>query len=233
MGDAKSNSKATYLKPIRAKYIIRSVCLFLIAYGLLMAPWPGLATAYTKAYRASAAFMFKSFGSKGVVLFRQSSDTKNDVEMLFFHRDRVDPDGQLVPLGRIPHNTRYYGYMPTAFLIALVLATPIPLKRKGRALFWAMVIIHALLVLKLVVWVLFGFSHKQVSVLVLSPFWNRVFVLAADIFLQNLTFALIVSFSIWILVTFRREDWPWILMQKMAPSKTLSRTKFSRGEQSC
>jgi hypothetical protein len=90
-----------------------------------------------------------------------------------------------------------------------------------RALFWGMILIHVFLVSKLAIWVLYGFNHEQISLFVLSPFWKQILSLTVNVFLQNLTFRLIVSFFIWILVTFRRKDWPGILMQKNARPKKI------------
>jgi len=224
MGDTKSKSSRTHSKLIDAKGVIRFFCLFLLFYGLLIAPWPGLPAAYTKSYRAAAGFLFKSFGSKGVVRFHQQTDDKSKIKILFYRRDRVYPDGQMIPLGSIGHSSRLGGYIPTAFTFALIMATPISWRRRGRALFWGMILIHVFLVSKLAIWVLYGFNHEQISLLVLSPFWKRVLSLTVNVFLRNLTFRLIVSFFIWILVTFRRKDWPRILMQKNARPETISKT---------
>jgi hypothetical protein len=232
MGDANSNGKKTGLKPIQAKGVIKFLCLFVLVYGLAMAPWPGLANAYARLYRAGAACLFKSFGSKGITLFFQSKDNEQEIKMFFYRRDRRGPDGLPVLLARLAHDTRGHGYMPTVFLIALILATPLGWKPRGWALFWAMIIIHLVIVLRLWIWVLYGFGDQRLSLLVLSPFWKRLLVFTVDFFLENLSFRLIVSVFIWILVCFGREHWRGILgPKKQAPRNKQNAAIRSRHKQ--
>ncbi|MHC4477266.1 MAG: hypothetical protein ACYTEL_16590 [Planctomycetota bacterium] len=228
MGDTKSNDNDTSFGPIGVKGVVTFLCVFLLVYLLLMAPWPGLAAAYSSVYRAVGARLFKSYGSDGMVLFAPSKENEQEIRMLFYRRDRIGPDGLPVLLARIAHNTRRHGYMPTAFLIALVLTTPVGWKRRGWALLWAMIIIHAIIILRLWIWFVYGFSDARVSLLVLSPFWARVLALTVDFFLKNLSFRLIVCVFIWILVAFRRADWQRILAGNSAAAKSKPPPKNSK-----
>ncbi|MBW8038986.1 MAG: hypothetical protein FVQ85_03195 [Planctomycetes bacterium] len=220
MGNIKSNTETVLFKLIQPKQVIRFLCLFVFVYLLLMAPWPGLKAAYSKSYKAGSAFLFKSFGAKGIVRFRQQSDPGNDINIIFYNRDHIGRDGKMVAVGNIPYNSRRYGFIFTAFLTALILATPLSWRRKGRALFGGFFLIHCFIVLILGMWILYGFNKESLSLFVLNPFWNRVFLLAIDVFVRNLTFGLIVSVFIWILVSFRREDLTKFLIREKNPSKS-------------
>jgi len=219
MGDAKANIDTTSLMSIQTKHVIGFFCVFVVIYGLLMVPWPGLGAAYSKLYRAGTAFLFGAFGPEGVVRFELASDGKYDMKIVFYSQDKMSPDGKMVPVGFTHHNSRRDGYVYVAFLTALTLATPIPWRRKGWALFWGMILIHGFIVCKLAIWILYGLSKEPLSLLVLSPFWKQVLLLTIDVFVRNLTFGFIVSVFIWIFVSFRREDWSRILMQKKDSSK--------------
>jgi hypothetical protein len=115
------------------------------------------------------------------------------------------------------HSSRRTGYIFIAFLTALIVATPIGWRRRGWALFWGMILIHGFIIFILAAWILRGFNNEVVSLLVLSPFWQRVLLLTVFMFVHNLTFGLIVCVFIWLLVSFRREDWSRILAQKKSP----------------
>jgi len=184
-----------------------------------MAPWPGLRSVYLEFYKAGAVLVFKSFESIGVVRLDQPTDVEYDMKIVFYDRDQAGPDGKMVPVGFIHHNSRRTGYIYVAFLTGLILATPIPWRRKGWALFWGMILIHGFIIFNLAVWVLHGFNKESLSLLALNPFWQKALLLTVHMFIRNLTFGFIVCVFIWILVSFRRRDWVKIV------SKTKIRQK--------
>lgn len=219
MGDAKSNTDKTSSKLTGVKQVIKFFCLFLLVYVLLMVPWPGFGAGYSKFYRAAGTFLFGSFGRKGVVCFYPLSDGEYDVKIVFYNRDQVAPDGKMIPCGHIRHNSRLAGYIYAAFVVALILATPIPLRRRVRALFWGLILIHCFIVFKLAIWILYGFNQEPSPLIVLNKFWQQALLITVNVFVHNLTFGFIVSFIIWILVSFRREDWGGFFIQKKDLSK--------------
>ena len=206
MGNTKSSTDAACVKLITPKGIIRFFCLFLLVFGLLMAPWPRLGRAYTRFYSTGAAFLFGSFGSTGIVRFEPLSDGEYDINVTLYNRARASPDGNIVGI-QTRHNSRLAGYIYVAFLTALILATPIPWRRKGWALFWGIILIHGLVASKLALRILHAFNNKPLSMFALNPFCKRVLSITHQAFAVNVTFGFIVCVFIWILVSFRRRDW--------------------------
>jgi hypothetical protein len=100
--------------------------------------------------------------------------------------------------------------MYTAFLIALILATPIPLSRKAWALFLGMILIHVFIASQLALRLFHAFNNEPLSVFTLNPFYGRVLSMANQAFAVNATFGFVVCVFIWILVSFRRRDWAMI-----------------------
>ena len=84
-------------------------------------------------------------------------------------------------------------------------------------------LIHAFIILKLAVVVIYGLNREPLSLIVLSLFWKRVLILALTAFILNLTFGLVVTVFIWLLVSFGREDWAKIVVQGRNLSKTQSK----------
>ena len=206
MGNTKSSSDAPCTKLITPKGIVGFFCLFLLAFGLLMAPWPRLGRAYTTFYRAGAAFLFGSFGSTGVVRFDPLSDSNHDMNVTLCNRARLDPDGDVVAI-RTRHSSRHAGYMYAAFLAALILATPVGARRKGWALFWGMILIHGFVASTLALRIFYAFNNRPLSMFALNPFCTRVLSISHQAFAVNVTFGFIACVFIWILVSFRRRDW--------------------------
>jgi hypothetical protein len=218
MGDTKSSSDAGCVKLITPKGIIRFFCLFLLVFGVLMAPWPRLGRAYTRFYSAGAAFLFGSFGSTGVVTFEPLSDSEHELHVTLYNRTHKVPNGDGVAI-RTRHSSRHAGYMYAAFLAALILATPISLRRKTWALFLGIILIHCFIALQLALRIFFAFTNEQLSVFVLSPFSRRILSIANQAFAVNVTFGFVVCVFIWILVCFRRKDWAKIVSEKRKHQK--------------
>ena len=209
MGNTKSSSDAACVKLITPKGIIRFFCLFLLAFGLLMAPWPQLGRAYTRFYSAGAAFLFGSFGSTGIVTFEPLHDSEYDLHVTLYNQARLAPDGDITRI-RTRHSSRHAGYMYAAFLTALILATPIPARRKGWALLLGIILIHGLVAAQLAIRILHAFHNRPLSMFVLNTFCKRVLSIAHQAFAVNVTFGFVFCVFIWILVSFRRRDWAMI-----------------------
>jgi hypothetical protein len=171
MDDAKQNNGATRFKLTQPKQVIGFLCVFVLVYGLLMSPWPSLGAAYSRIYRAGAALLFESFGSKGVVRFEELSDEEYDTKIVFYSRDQVSPDGKMVPIGFMRHSSRRSAYIYAAFLTALILATPISWNRKGWALLWGMILVHGFIVFNLAIWILYGSVAFQLDSISFRPFF--------------------------------------------------------------
>ncbi len=218
MGNTKSSSGAGCVKLITPKGAIRFSCLFLLAFGLMMAPWPRLGRAYTKFYSASAGFLFGSFGPTGIVTFEPLHDSEYDLHVTLYNQARTGPDGDKVAI-QTRHSSRHAGYMYVAFLAALILATPIPPRRKAWALFLGIILIHGLVALQLAIRILHAFHSRPLSMFVMSTFSKRVLSICHQAFAVNVTFGFVVCVFIWILVSFRRRDWAKIVSERRKHQK--------------
>jgi len=218
MGNTKSISGSTCVRLITPKGIIRFFCLFMLVFGLLMALWPRLGRAYTKFYSAGAAFLYGSIGSTGTVTFEPLEDSEHDLHVTLYNRARLAPDGGIARI-RTCHNSRHAGYMYAAFLAALILATPIPARRKVWALFFGMILIHGLATIQLGLRIFHAFHNRPLSMFALSPFCRRVLSICNQAFAVNVTFGFVVCVFIWILVCFRRSDWARIISKKRKHQK--------------
>ncbi len=206
MGHKSSNDSELSGTLVAPKRVSRFLVLFLLAYGVSMAPWPGLGSAYAEFYRRGASLLFHSFGSQGIVRFESLPSHPWEINVTLHNRAHAGPDG-MIPGIQTRHDTRREGYLYMAFLGALILADPLPWRRKGRALLWGMILIHVLIASKLGLRLFHAFSQEPLALVALSPLAGRVLSAAHQAFAVNVTFGFIVSIFIWLLVSFRREDW--------------------------
>ena len=193
------------MRPRRA--IARFFLLLAFFYALLMMPWPGLQNAYARVFESGAESLFGSFGPDGLVRFVPSPAATGRT-----HTDILLSNRRTGANGWARFSSRAAGYAPAAFLIALALSTPLPLRRKVWALLLGMLLLHAFIALKLLLTITHLFSvDRPVALFNLSEFWREILRGAVRLVAFAPFFSLVVPTFIWILVTFRRDDIETIL----------------------
>ena len=194
---------------LRAKSICGFVLRFALATALLLAPWPGLREAYAKFFRAGGETFLDALGSRSYVRFQPDlrEPANWDTLILLANRDLRDAAGQTRAAGfRV--NSRSVGYVPTALVLALILATRLPWRRRAWALGWGLVLVHIYIAFLLTL-VLFYMQCENpwLGLGTPTPLWRQVISGLNDLFLttfQGRRYA--VALLIWMLVCFRRED---------------------------
>ncbi len=187
------------MKP--AKTIIRFFVLLGLAFTLLMLPLPGVRQIYARFFRATNQFMLGSFGRDGMVaiLPRPMDGSAFDCDVILANRAK----GTRVSATF----SSDVGYTPTAFLTALLIATPLPLRRRMGAFLWGMLLVHAVVGLTLLLQITFLFgSNPLIATFSLSEFSQRTLAELTRLVLFAPFFSMVVPTFIWILVTFRTED---------------------------
>lgn len=186
-------------------------CRLILIYGLLIVPWPGLREGYSTAYRAVGNVLFGSFGSDGLVRFEPLPDDKSRDDTMIVIKNRRVPGGQVSH----PHNTQLRAYLPTATAVALILATPIPWRRRWKAALLGWMLINGVVAMRMLIVLLYGFSRDHPCALYSpGPFWDGVVVALWNIFDVWIGFAFVAPIFVWIVVTFRRGD----MEQWLAPT---------------
>ncbi len=200
------------------KYILGFFARFVIIYGLLIAPVPGLRENYAKFYRAGGTFLFSTFGSKGITVFEPNPQPGiSDTVIKLQNREQIRPDGMILSLP-IYVKSRYSGYLGTAFLIALILATPVPILRRLISLLAGLILIHCYIAFNVGIAILYSYNlEKGLDMFDLSPFWERIL----NLIYQRLegdgattACGLVVSVFIWMLVSFRHQYWAKFFRQQ-------------------
>ena len=184
--------------------------------------WPAVGDVYSRLHRAGATFVLGSFGPNGIVEFKKLNGAGNDVEVRFYNTALKDERGRVMSASA-SYNCRVDVYMYMAFLIALIVATPIPIRRKLWALLWGGILIHCFIFLRLAGHIFEQFSREPLCLFTISPFWQRTFDILYQQFIVNVNFGFVVAVFIWILVTFRREDWSKIVSGKGQESEVTNK----------
>ena len=144
------------------KHVAAFFLKVVVIYALLMVPWPGVQRGYAGLFCYAGNLAFHVFGSAGRTRFRLLDPppaNKNAVDFeIKLENIRTHAGGTFEP----DRNTRKMGYLPAAFTVSLVLATPIPWRRRLTAIIWAMALIAAFVGLQLTIRLVDAFSDPNV-----------------------------------------------------------------------
>ena len=186
----------------RGKRLAGFVFRVLLFYGLLVLPWPGVRQGYSVFYRESANLLFAS-SSDLIIRFRPRPLSKGDPskDLEFAMSRRRESRERTTPI-----DTRLSGYLPTAELVALILATPIPWSRRGKALLWGLLWVSVFIALGHAILLLYSLTHPPAFIPDLNPVWGNVVYGVYEIIGRAPTPPFVVSILIWILVSFRGSD---------------------------
>jgi hypothetical protein len=178
-----------------------------VLFALAMAPWPGLRPAYAAWFRGVNEVAFSLFWLGGDVRFERH-DVAGEAADTFV---RVVEDGGAAWYTLVESTGA--GWLPTAVFLALALATPIPWRRKLRA-----VLLGALLVQAYVTWLVWvnllegltnhsaGCASAQHAAWLGTEGWRGAVETAVVLFRLEPTVFLAAPVLAWLLVSVRRAD---------------------------
>jgi len=118
---------------------------FLLIFVVLLLLWSPFGNAYGRLFRTTGNILVGQ-GSQGRVWFErpETHDENHDVQIVV-----IDPNARLKRTTQL--SCRRHGYMPTSFLIALTLGTPVSWSRRLRSVLWGLLAINAYIAAKLIV----------------------------------------------------------------------------------
>jgi hypothetical protein len=190
---------------LRHRPLTRFFVQVILLYALLMAPWPGVAAAYGLLYRGAAIILFSTIGSRGEVDFRarEPGAGGHDTTVTLINRQE-----DYFARKRMTISTRYYGYAPTALLVALALATPIPWPRRTRLLMWGFLFVQVFVTFQMALPLLEAFTgDSEVALWTLAPFWRVIVIRLTDLLAESVVTGFTIPIFIWIGVLLGRGDW--------------------------
>lgn len=202
------------LKPISG-FLARAI----LVYALFIIPWPGVMDAYRSCFRGVGNALFAKVSGdygQGMVRFEpySSDDQRKDTQLV------LEKHFPSTMRGRTEIQSILLGYRPTAFLIALIAATPIPWSRRWKALLWGLLTVNVFIALRVWIPILIGFgSANPLAVYEFSSTTRSLLAAFKLIFVQAPVMHYLAPTFMWLLITFRRGDFETILSPSPVTSK--------------
>ncbi len=195
----------------------------LVVYGVLTYPWPVARSAYRACFMAVGNTLFHSFGPTGTVAFEASTSKVPLVDTLVHFSTKLPRS----PKGKLDMKSSMIGLRPTAFTIALILASPIPWSRRWKACLWGLFWINVFVALRIALFLRVTFnSVPPLAQDSFGPTMTSLLTNLSKIFYDLPVTHYSLPVFLWLLVTFRRGDIEQILaINKPDVSPKNARTK--------
>jgi len=182
---------------------------FALIDALLLATWLVIGPVYASAFRATSNIAFGSLGNRAVVDFHTASASDSDTSEVSLTNTATH--------ARVHQsiNIRFLGYVPTAMVMSLVLATPISFRRRCRAVIWGLALVHLYIAARLWLTLLADFSgNSVVATFSLGEFGDGALAFLSGLLSTSIIGSYLGPIVIWIMVTFRRGDLELIMADK-------------------
>ena len=192
------------------KVVRRFLCWFAPLYALLIIPWPGSRDFYGAYLRSVARIVLVENNSRRILRFDEVPVSKRnrtlDTRITVANREQLDAtgSGRAIMLDLDSHGV---GWVPTALLIALVVATPVSWTRRAWALVWGLLAIHAVILFSIQVYIWNqSDTASGLDLIALTPFWKTIISGLEETLVTQFGASFILPVLICALTTFRGED---------------------------
>lgn len=185
-----------------------------LLYGLLIAPWPGLIESYGSFYRAVVQIAIAPADPERSILVRRYrpnqplTATVMDTEVLHRLPERKRWRPGLV---RSIRSSRSTGYMPTALVVALILATPVSWRRRASALGIGVLLVTIFVATMPAFQIYADFEPERRHFLIGQLPWLkapwRAFLRALTRCSLSMVPYYLVPTLLWLLLVFKPQDW--------------------------
>lgn len=180
--------------------------LFALVYTALIVPWPGVNAPYGRAFRALVGAAYSRDDARLLVYLRAAEHPPRaeiDTEIVVATKP-ANASGDL-PARLLGLDTRSVGWVPLALLVALIVATPVPWRRRLVALALGLILINTYVLF--VVGVYLWNETAGATTWTWLPYAPALGDALEETFVTQLGPSFVVPVLIWAAVTFRRPDW--------------------------
>jgi len=184
--------------------ILRFLIFFLLAYGTIIVLYPVFKIP-ERNYVAKIGNTFLRSPIKNSLVQIQKKQSKFDIEIGVGNESKLVGDS----IKMFPYfiSTYEFIYIPFAILLALVIASPISIKRKFLSLIISGFFFHLLILIKLyLIIVEIATQNIELELLELTSWKRNVFDWLIMVFINYPPTSFFTVVFIWLGVTFRKED---------------------------
>jgi hypothetical protein len=178
---------------------------FVIGYALLIVPWPGFGSLYSGYFRTLGQTVLGRDSGRLVRFEAVPAQLHHLLDTrVLLAKLKPGESGATFQVSYLELDARGIGWVPTALMVALVVATPVSWRRRGWALLWGLLAVHIFILcgLAAAVWN----TSADLQLVNFPPFWKQVLAGLDETLITQLGASFVVPVVIWMLVTLRSQD---------------------------
>lgn len=197
------------------KPIKRFVLIFLGIYGVMLVAghWGGIGNAYQKLIQSAGNSLFQEMWSDGLADFQEEKDPLQkgmDTVIMLVNREELGQaraENRGVNVIKVYFSSWQSGFLSTAFLLALILASPVPIRRKLISTGIGLALITLFVLFRLWINLMFSWDENpNLNVVEYSSFSSGLIHFLDGIFVKHIVISFVIPVVLWILITFGKGD---------------------------
>ena len=180
------------------------VLVFLVVFVVLIAPWNGLNEKIKDVVIDQIEWVAGVFDPQAVIQVSDGNE-QHDIQINVANRRLVQAGGALRS-AVIRIHSRGVAYLPMVLVFALILSSPVSLKRRLLAIPIGLILIQMVILLKFYIILLFKFNqHEWIKLHLLNPFWKKILNFTFTYFAEPIEPSFFLALAIWLVVVFRKK----------------------------
>ena len=195
----------------KSKPLLKFLLLFAATYAVLLVAAHFMDRYYADSYRWFGKVFFENYGEKGFLQFfpvEEKTTYRLSTKVVIFNKEQIQvarQTGQATVKGAEFFVSSWYnGLIPDILLLSLIIASPVPWKRKLFAGITGLILFDLFILLKWKLAIAWEISQNPWLEM---PTSNPGLVKTAyEIFVRNIETTIILPVLIWVVVAFRRRD---------------------------
>ena len=201
---------------LKKRPFIRIILIFVITLAGLILVYPAFRTTYLDFLVRTGNRYLSKPGKDALVNFKENKENKDlDIVLYIGNSAKMKKDINSAYYLITKASTFYIAWLGLALMIALILASPVPILRKLIVLVAGILFVHVIVFFKLLIQVYYVCNHNPgLEILVLSPSQLKINDLLQDQFVDTVQPSLILVIITWILITFTMNDYKKLMTPK-------------------
>ncbi len=214
---------------LKKRPFIRIIFIFVITLAGLILVYPAVRKTYLDLLVCTGNHYLSKPGKDALVKFMENKESK-DLDLVLYIGNSLKMKTDRNAYFLVTKASIFYiVWLHLALMIALIMASPVPLLRKLIVLFTGVLLVHVIGYLKLLIQVYYVCNHSPgLEILMLSPSQLKVTDLLLDHFTDTVQPSLILVIILWLLITFTLKDYNNLMGLTKQENKTTLKAKARR-----